>query len=106
MVNYPDLSSLGDNATINDFMAFPNSVNQSFWTLILVGLFAIFTFSLYFREKSLRGVGNLLSSAAVSSLVIIVLTTIGTLMNIITLTASLPIYIFCVVVIAIWLFSQ
>ena len=105
MVNYPDLSSLSDTAGISELLALPNASYPFYWGLIMVGIFIIVSFSIYFRDKSLGKPGNLLSAMAVSSLAIIMLSTLGTLMNIITLDVFLPLLVAGLVIIALWIFS-
>lgn len=106
MVNYPDLSNVSNSSGIEGILTLPNASYPYFWTLIIFGIWAIFTFSLYFREKSFKGKGNLLSSAAVSSLVCIVLSTMGSLLGFVTLISQLPIFVFGILIIAIWIFSN
>lgn len=105
-INYPDLSDLSSNATIVDLMALPNSSYPFYWGVIIMGLWAIISFTLYFKDKALSGKSNLLSAMAVSSLAMIVLSTILTLTPILTMQIFLPLLIGGLLIIAIWIFSS
>ncbi len=102
---YPDLSNLNNNSNIGDLLAIPNASYPFFWSWILIGVGLLITLSLYFREKESNARGNLLSSAAVASLVVIVIATLGSIVNIVTFTALVPILVFGLLIIAIWFFS-
>ena len=106
MVDYPDLSSISNNGTISDLMALPNSSYPFYWGLMIIGLWIIFSLTLYFKEKLFLGRGNLLSSMAVSAFAMIVLSTIGTLVGILTMTIFLPLFVGGLVIIALWVFSS
>ena len=105
-VNYPDLSNLTENATIVDLMALPNSSYPFYWGAIIIGLWIIFSLSMYFKEKSLLGKGNLLASMAVSSIAMIIVSTILTLTPILTMEIYLPLLIGGLLIISIWIFSS
>ena len=104
MVTYPNLDNFSGG--IGDLMALPNASYPFYWVVIMVGIWIIITLSMYFSEKELIGKSNLLSSMAISSFAIIMLSTIGTLFNIITLQTFLPLLIAGLVIIAIWIFSS
>ena len=106
MVEYPNLSNLNGTVSIGELLALPNASYPFFWGLIMVALWVIISLTMYFTEKSLLGKGNLLSAMAVSAFAIIMLSTIGTLFNIITLAIFLPLLIGGLVIIAIWIFSS
>ena len=106
MVEYPNLSNLDGSAGIAELLALPNASYPFFWGLIMVGLWVIISLTMYFKEKSLLGRGNLLSAMAVSAFAMIMLSTIGTLFNIITLAIFLPLLVGGLVIIAIWIFSN
>ena len=106
MVNYPDLGNLSGNATIGDFMAFPNSVYPYFWAWIIGGIWLIISLSLYFSQKEETGKTNLLSSLAVSSFACILLSAMGTVLGIISLEIMIYILIFCLLIIVVWFFSD
>lgn len=106
MVDYPDLGNLSSGAGISSILSLPNASYPIFWTLILGGIWLIVTLTLYFREKSLKGIGNLLSSAGVSALACVVLLTLGSIVGIFTVETQVPIATFCVIIIAVWLFSS
>ena len=105
MVDYPDLSSLNNGSGIGGLLALPNASYPFFWTLVLGGIFIILALAMYFREKSINGRGNLLSAAAVSSLACIVLATLGSLMEIFTVETLVPVVVFGVLIIVVWIFS-
>ncbi len=105
MVTYPNLDNLtGDG--IGELLALPNSSYPFYWVLIMVGIWVVVTLSLYFREKESVGKENILSSMAVAAFAIIMLSTLGTLFNILTLETFLPLLIGGLVIIAIWIFSN
>ena len=106
MVSYPDLGNLSDTGGIGELLALPNASYPFYWGLIMIGLWIIVSLSLYFKEKSSLGKGNLLSAMAVSAFAIIMLSTIGTLFSILTLEVFLPLLIGGLVIIAIWIFSS
>ena len=105
-VSYPDLSNLSVNATIVDLMALPNSSYPFYWGLIIIGLWVIFSFTLYFREKDSVGKSNLLSAMAVSAFAMIILSTILTLTPILTMEIFLPLLIGGLLIISVWIFSS
>jgi len=84
MVTYPDLSSLNNQSGIGGLLAVPTSGYPYFWLWIMVSLWAIISSTLYFKEKERKGFGSLLSSLAVASFAIIILSTIGSILEIIT----------------------
>lgn len=106
LVDYPDLSSLNNDSGITGLLALPNASYPWFWTLIIVGIWAIITFTLYFSEKSIKGRGNMLSCASISSLSCIILSLLGSLLGILTVVTQVPIIVFCVIIIVIWIFSN
>ena len=106
MAKYPDLGNISETGGIADLLALPNASFPFYWVLIMVALWVIITLTMYFKEKELTTKGNLLSAMAVSAFAIIMLSTIGTLFNIITLVTFLPLLIGGLVIIAIWIFSN
>lgn len=106
MVKYPDLGNLSDDGGIAELLALPNASYPFYWPLIMIGLWVIISLTLYFREKELSTKGNLLSAMAVSAFAIIMLSTLGTLIGIMTLATFLPLLIGGLVIIAIWIFSS
>jgi hypothetical protein len=110
MVDYPDLSSLSANGGISELLALPNASYPFYWGLMLIGFWLIFSLTLYYKEKGagegILGKGNLLSSMAVSAFANILLGTIMTLNNLLTLTVFLPLLVGGLVLIAIWIFSN
>ncbi len=105
VVEYPDLSNLGDDAGIAELMALPNASLPFYWTLILVGVWVIVSLSMYFKEKSEGKPGNMLSGMAVSALAVIMLATLGSLFNIVTFEVFLPLLVGGLTIIALWIFS-
>ena len=105
MVSYPDLSNLSDGAGIAELLALPNASYPFYWALIIIGIWIIVSMTMYFKEKSVGRPGNLLSAMAVSAFAMIILSTVGTLFNILTLEIFLPLLIGGLVIIAIWMFS-
>ena len=105
-VDYPDLSSISNNSNIGSFLSLPNSSYPFFWTWLIFGIFVILTLSLYFKEKAKIGKGNLLSSAAVSSLAIVILATLGSLIGLFTIKTLIPIIVMSLVIIIVWIFSK
>ena len=106
MVEYPDLSSLSEGGGIAELMALPNASYPFYWVIIMVALWIIITLTMYFKEKEISTRGNLLGAMAISAFAIIMLSTIGTLFNILTLPIYLPLLIGGLVIIAIWIFSS
>lgn len=105
MVEYPNISSLNNNSGISGLLALPNASFPLFWTTIIGGIFIILTFTMYFSEKSLKGRGNMLSSMAVSSLACIFLAGLGSLFGIFTVTTFIPILVFGIMIIVVWIIS-
>ncbi len=105
MVTYPDLSSLNNGSGIGGLMSLPNSSFPYFWAWILGGIWAIITLSTYFLEKDKLGTGKLLSSMAVACLALILLSTIGSVMGIVSIDIMVYILVFSVIVMGIWYFS-
>jgi len=106
MVNYPDLSNLTNSSGVAGLMALPNSSYPYFWAWIMGGIWVIMVFTMFFKEKEKLGRTRILSSMAVASLSILLLSTIGTALTIITVDIMINILVFCMVVIAIWFFSS
>ena len=104
LVTYPNLDNFSGG--IAELMALPNASFPFYWTLIIVRLWVIFSFTMYFADKALKGESSLLSAMAVSSFAIIMLSTVGTLFNILTLQSFLPLLVAGLVIIAIWIFAS
>lgn len=105
-VNYPDLSDLANSSTIGDVWNLPTAAYPAFWGWIMAALFFIFTFSMYQAEKRSKGEGKMLSSMAVSALICIVLTVLGSLVGFISLEIMTYILVLGLLIIAIWFFSS
>ena len=106
MVEYPDLSSLSNTSGISGLIAVPSASFPWFWTTILIGIFFIITWASYFNEKALKGRGNILSSMAISSLACIIGATLGSLVGMFTVQTLVPIVVFGVLIIGIWILSS
>lgn len=106
MTNFPDLSNLSTNPSVGNVLSLPNNSYPYFWLWIMGGLWLIISFTLYFKEKEKKGFGNILSSLGVASLAIIVLSTVGTMIGIITLNIMIYILVFCLLIIGVWIFSN
>lgn len=106
MVTYPDLSSLNNGSGITGLMALPNDSYPFFWAWILGGIWSIMVLTMYFKESERFGKVNILSSMAVASLAIIILSTIGTVMTIVSVDIMVTILVLSLVIIGIWFFSS
>lgn len=106
MVNYPDLSSLGNSSSISNLAALPSASYPFYWTIMIGAIWIILTLTMYFRDKSLQGKGNILSSMAIASFAAIVLSAAGSWMGIVSVTSQLPILVFGVVILVVWIFSS
>ena len=105
MVEFTNLSSLSNNSGIGDILGLPNATNPFFWGWMIVALFAIFTLSMHYAEKKLKGEGKILSSLAISSLLCIVLAVIGSVVGFITLEVLVYVLVVGLLLIAIWIFN-
>lgn len=105
MVQYPDLSSLTNSSGISGLLKIPNSGYPYYWLWILSGLWLIIVFNLYFKEVEKTGRGKILSSMAVACLAIMILATIGTILEIISIDIMIYILVFVLIIIGIWFFS-
>ena len=105
MVNYPDLSSLTNSSGIGGIMKLPSSSYPYFWAWILGGIWAIMVLTMYFKEKDKIGKGKILSSMAVACLAIILLSTMGTVLGIVSVEIMVYILVLGFIIIAIWFFS-
>ena len=105
MVTYPDLSSLSNNPNIGNFLSLPNASYPYFWAWIMAGIWFIITSTLYFKEKERIGKSRLLGSMAVACFAILVLSTIGSILGIISLEILVYILVISMIIIGIWFFS-
>ncbi len=105
MVDYPDLSSLSSDSGIAGFMALPNASYPYFWAWILGGIWTIMVLTMYFKEVEKVGKAKILSSMAVASLAILLLSTIGTVLTIVSVEIMVTILVLSLLIIAIWFFS-
>ena len=102
-VDYPDLTSFSGD--IVELLKLPNSSYPFYWASMIVAIWVIVSLTLYFKEKDNTTKGNLLSAMAVSAFAMIILSTLGTLIGILTLETFLPLLIAGLVLIEIWIFS-
>ena len=105
MVTFPDFSSIANNSNIGTFLSLPNSSYPYFWAWILGGLWIIVTFSLYFTEKDKIGKGKLLASMSVACFAIIVLSTLGTIIGVVSLEIMIYILVISMMIIGVWFFT-
>ena len=105
MVDYPDLSSLNNGSGIAGLMSLPNSSYPFFWAWILGGIWAIIVLTLYFTEVEKVGKAKLLSSMAVACFAILLLSTIGTVLTIVSIEIMVSILVLSIMIIALWFFS-
>ena len=105
MVNFPDLSNLNNKSGIEGLMSLPNSSYPYFWAWIIAGIWIIIVSTLYFKEKEKTGRGKLLGALAVASFAIIILSTIGSAIGIITSDIFVYILVLGALPIALWWFN-
>ncbi len=106
MVEYPDLSNLNNGSGISGLMSLPNSSYPFFWAWILGGIWLIIVLTLYFKETEKLGRGKILSSMAVASFAIILLSTIGSVFKIVSAEIMVNILVLSLVIIGVWFFSS
>ena len=87
---------------IESFLVYPLIQDYYFYSKILLGLFVIFTLSLYFEEKYRKGDANFFSCAAVGSISVIVLAFMGSLFGMITADILTLTIVLGAVIIGIW----
>ncbi len=105
-ISFPDFSTLPTNSTIGNFLALPNASYPYFWAWIIAGIWFIIASTLYFKEKEKIGKGRLLSAMSVSCFAILMLSTIGTILGIISLEIMIYILVFSMFIIGVWFFSD
>ena len=94
-----------ENITVDgpeDFLTYPLIADPYFWGKIFFGIWVVLGLSTFFEEQARLGKGNLLSSFAVSSIAVIILSFIGSLFDIITEEVFIPILILGGSIIFIW----
>lgn len=106
MVEYPDLSNLNNDSGIAGLMSLPNASYPFFWAWILGGIWIIIVLNLYFKESEKLGKAKILSSMAVASFAILLLSTIGTVLTIVSTEIMVNILVLSLMVIGIWFFSS
>jgi len=105
MVTSPNIGNLSSDSNIGNFLALPNASYPYFWAWILGSMWLIISMTLYFKEKQTLGKGKLLSSMSVAAFAILVLSTIGTVLTIISLEIMVYIFIFSMLIIGVWFFT-
>ena len=105
MVDYPDLSSLNSESGIAGLMALPNASYPYFWAWILGGIWSIMVLTMYFKETEKIGKAKILSSMSVACLAILLLSTIGSVLGIVSVEIMVVILVFSLMIIGIWFFS-
>lgn len=103
---YPDLSSLSNDSGIAGLLSVPTAQYPYTWLLIFAGIWCIITFTMYFKEKEKFGRAKILSSMAVACLAIIILSSLGTIIGIVSSEIMVYILVFSLMVIGIWIFSK
>ena len=106
MANFYDLSNLNSSQTIGDFMRLPATSYPYFYAWILGGIWIILTFSLYYSGKERFGKENILSCMAIASYSILILSLVGTILTIVSLTIMTYILVFCLTIIVIYFFNS
>ncbi len=105
MVEYPNLSSLDNSSGIAGLLSLPNASYPFFWAWILGGIWIIIVLTMYFKEVEKVGKSRILSSMAVASLAILLLSTIGTVLTIVSIEIMVNILVLSMLIIGIWFFS-
>lgn len=99
---YSNMTEIG----MKEFMQFPTTCDYYFYLKIFIGLFIIFAGTLYFNERKRLGRGELLSSMAISSLGIILLSLIGTVIGFVQTDIFIIILVAGLSFIIIWFFKD
>ena len=105
MVDYPDLSSLNNNSGIAGLLSLPNASYPYFWAWIFAGIWSIMVLTMYFKEVEKVGKAKILSSMAVASLAILLLSTIGTVLTIVSVEIMVTTLVLSLLIIGIWFYS-
>lgn len=94
------------NSTILGILQYPTTCFYNFYLLIMVAIFVVFTFSLYFAEKTFSARGDIVSSMGVSAILTIFLATIGSAVGIIQRDTLLTIIAVGMVFIVVWFLKR
>lgn len=105
MVDYPDLSNLNSDSGIAGLMSLPNASYPYFWAWILGGIWSIMVLTMYFKEVEKVGKAKILSSMSVACLAILLLSTIGTVLTIVSVEIMVVILVLSLMIIGMWFFS-
>lgn len=95
-----------NNTDIQGILSYPLTGDFYFWGEILLAIFLIITLSLFHEEKRRLGSSNLLSSASIGSIAVIVLAIFGSLFGIVTKTILATTIILGTLIIFIWFLKQ
>lgn len=106
-------TELGNISTLADLLVYPTGCNYYFYLWIFGALWAIFTFSMYWREKiTSNPKPDLISAAGVSTIPIVVLGGIGTVIknsqDIPLIQQDILLYIlaFSIIIWAVWFLTK
>ena len=92
--------------SIQQLLQFPSLNMPAFYPLVFLALFVIITLTSYFSEKERKGEGNLLSSLAVSGIVLIILSVASQLIGLISTYTMIMILIICMIFDIIYLLNK
>lgn len=107
-----DLTVMGARMGIEDYLVYPTTCYYYFWAVILFVLFIVITYGMYSRERELQVQPDLISSAGVGSIAILLLAIIGSLISstngipMIQQDILLTVIALWVVISAIWFFKK
>lgn len=91
---------------ISGLVSYPLTGDYYFWASILFAIFTILTLAPYFKEKFDVGKSNFFSHLAVSSIVTIVLSFLGTLFGMITNDIMITVLVLGSIFISLWYFQR
>ncbi len=100
MWEYPNFTNF------EGMFTYPTIADPYVWLKILIGIFFIFSLTMFFSDKKLFGKGKLLSSMMVGSFFVTVLALFGSLVGFITAEILIYILVFFIVITAIFFFSS
>jgi hypothetical protein len=105
MASFPDFGNWSSSSGIGGILSLPNASYPYYWAWILGGIWSIIVLNSYFLEKSITGKGNILSSLAVASFAILILSILGTLVGFISLEIMLYVIAISMILLGVWWFS-
>jgi len=74
-------TELNNVTSLGQLFSYPTSVFNSFYNIVLLGLFLIVTSSTYFSQRRLTGEGDLLASLSVASWLVLIVASIMSLIE-------------------------